>query len=274
MEAGSGTSWVLQQVPALVTSKRTVSLRAGYLPEAQDQPFRGNILYMEGFADSMLNHQSLFQALTRQGFRLISFDYPGQGGSEGSMNMSSIPRIQELGRQIWDRFARRDGPQMRTWMGWSTGGLAAYLEASKEGVERVILIAPGIHIHPIVGRRGKVTPDTLTSHQNKRLPDPHLEPPFPTAPARFPRFAASILKNSLVSQQREISSGISGLVLLSGPEDRYVRGAATRKTLQRRAPHFTVLTFEAALHEIHNEVEPIAAEAQEMILEFLHRSGR
>lgn len=261
--------WVLEQLPVTLGSGRQVTLRAGFLAATPHVPFRGNILYLEGFADSMRNHDGFFQALTSAGYRVVAFDYPGQGGSEGTMNWTRVPDIPDMGDQVMARFARPDGPATRTLLGWSTGGLAAYLAAAEGRADQVILIAPGIHVHPIVGEWGRVTPGTLTGHGAAGLPDPHVEAPRPTAPARFPLFAGSILKASLWSQTRELAPEVRGLVLLSGPGDRYVRGAATRKTLARKAPHFQVRTFEDGLHELHGEVEPIAAEVTASVLAFL-----
>lgn len=56
-------------------------IRMGYYPE--QGVFKGNILYYEGLGDSMLNHAPLFEKLSQNGYRVIAFDYMGQGGSSG-----------------------------------------------------------------------------------------------------------------------------------------------------------------------------------------------
>jgi alpha-beta hydrolase superfamily lysophospholipase len=264
--------WVLEQLPVELPTGRTATLRAGYLPENPDVPFRGNVVYLEGFSDSMRNHDAFFQEVTTLGYRLVAFDYPGQGGSEGTMNWTRVKHIPDMAEAVAARFSRPDGPPTRTWMGWSTGGLAAYQAAAGGRVDRVVLLAPGIHIKPLVGEWGSVTPRTLTGHEAAGLPDPHVEPPRPTAPAKVPFFAASILKNSIASQHVEIPASVEGLVLLSGDGDRYVRGDDTRRTLARNAPHFDVRTFEDALHELHEEVDPIGAEVRGAVIEFLAAS--
>jgi alpha-beta hydrolase superfamily lysophospholipase len=264
--------WVLEQLPVELPTGRTTTLRAGYLPANPDVAFRGNVLYLEGFSDSMMNHDTLFQEVTALGYRLVAFDYPGQGGSEGTMNWTRVKHIPDMAEAVMARLSRPDGPSTRTWMGWSTGGLAAYQAAADGRVDRVVMLAPGIHIRPIVGEWGSVTPRTLTGHEAAGLPDPHVEAPRPTTPARFPLFAASILKNSIASQNVEVSPQVAGLVLLSGKGDRYVRGAATRRTLARNARHFDVRTFEDALHELHEEVDPIGAEVRGAVIEFLAAS--
>lgn len=263
--------WVLEQLPVELPTGRTATLRAGYLPENPDVPFRGNLVYLEGFADSMANHDAFFQEITALGYRLVAFDYPGQGGSEGTMNWTRVKHIPDMAEAVAARFSRPDGPSTRTWMGWSTGGLAAYQAAAAGRVDRVVLLAPGIHIKPLVGEWGSVTLRTLTGHSEAGLPDPHVEAPRPTAPAKYPLFAGSILKNSIASQNVEVPPEVEGLVLLSGDGDRYVRGDATRKTLARNAPHFDVRTFEGALHELHEEVDPIGQQVRAATLEFLAR---
>lgn len=261
--------WVLEKLPVELPTGRTATLRAGYLPANPDVPFRGNLVYLEGFADSMANHDAFFQQVTALGYRLIAFDYPGQGGSEGTMNWTRVKHIPDMAEAVAARFSRPDGPGTRTWMGWSTGGLAAYQAAAEGRVDRVVLLAPGIHIRPLVGEWGSVTARTLTGHEAAGLPDPHAEAPSPTAPAKYPLFAASILKNSIASQQVEVPASVQGLVLLSGEGDRYVRGDDTRKTLARNAPHFDVRTFEGALHELHEEVDPIGSAVRAAALAFL-----
>jgi alpha-beta hydrolase superfamily lysophospholipase len=41
----------------------------------------------------MFNHDRLVNTLSKAGYRIIAFDYPGQGGSEGSMDQTRITRI-------------------------------------------------------------------------------------------------------------------------------------------------------------------------------------
>ena len=74
----------------------TAKIRSGYLAENPNVTFRGNIIYYEGLGDSMMNHMPLFQTLTQAGYRVIAFDYMGQGGSKGSMNDTRIYQIAKL----------------------------------------------------------------------------------------------------------------------------------------------------------------------------------
>lgn len=263
--------WVLERTPYTLRPHREVRLRAGYLPAAPGVPARGCVLYLQGFGDSLANHARFFGALSAAGYRVVGFDYPGQGGSEGSMNQVRVPEIPAMAEAMWARYAGADAASLPRVIGWSTGGLAAHLMAAEGRAAQVVELAPGIHVHPIVGDFGSVTPETLTSHRAAGQPDPHVDPPRPTAPALLPRFALSILKTSLRSQTLEIEPSVPGLVLLSGEGDRYVRGAATRATLARKAPHFEVVDVPEGLHEVHEEIEPIRSQVLARVLEFLGR---
>ena len=55
------------------------ALRMGYLPEAKNSTFKGCVIYLEGLSDSIMNHQPLYQKLSEAGYRVLMFDYLGQG---------------------------------------------------------------------------------------------------------------------------------------------------------------------------------------------------
>ena len=89
------SNWHVFCVEVEDKSGKPIKLRAGYLQESKAP--KGNILYLEGLADSMFNHEQLFTALMKEGYRVIAFDYPGQGGpgprqggSQGNMNDTRI----------------------------------------------------------------------------------------------------------------------------------------------------------------------------------------
>jgi alpha-beta hydrolase superfamily lysophospholipase len=52
-----------------------ITVRAGMIRENPRVEFRGKVLYLKGFGDSMLNHDKLFRRLSDEGFCVISFDY-------------------------------------------------------------------------------------------------------------------------------------------------------------------------------------------------------
>ena len=259
---------------ALVKAK----IRAGYLEENKNIPFRGNILYFEGLADSMLNHQPLFNKLTNSGFRVIAFDYMGQGGSSGTMNDTRLEDIQVLGKIVYKKYARDlikyNKPII---IGWSTGGLAAYLAALSHEAAKVILIAPGIVPNIILGEQNfwelsfdKITLNTLTSKRYQvNEYNPHLEGIRPKSPLEVKDFATDLILSSFKARSKKVDPSIKGLVLLSGVKDTYVNSISGENKLNIIAPHFHKIFYINALHEIDNEVGSIQENLQKQILNFL-----
>jgi alpha-beta hydrolase superfamily lysophospholipase len=271
------------QVPYTVLGKLSstrAQIRAGYYPE-QGEVFRGNVIYYQGLGDSMINHQLLFSRLARAGYRVIAFDYLGQGGSSHTMNRTRLENIQLIGNRVWSRYARGQGK--KTIIGWSTGGLAAYMQASRGQADQVVLIAPGIVLGNLlkIGEGAfnwppnEITLSTLTTDDYSRPgSDPHLDPIRPNSPVKVPKFATDLLLTSNKARSTNIPAQVRGLVLLSGEEDSYVNAGKTKSVLERRAPHFSVREYPGALHEIHNEVESIRNRAHADILRFIMAGGR
>jgi len=263
----------LQSVPM---SHASASIRAGYFPE--EGSFQGNIIYFEGLGDSFINHQPLFSKLSEAGYRVIAFDYMGQGGSSGKMDDTRIKTIPMIGDIIWKKFARdtETFPQ-KTIIGWSTGGLAAYMAASENKADRIVLIAPGIVPNAIVGAGllswppNKITLSSLTTAAPYQSGDsnPHLDPIRPNSPVKVTDFAVDLLSTARLARHTQIPANIPGLVLLSGSNDTYVDAEQTKKVLRKTAPHFKVVQCYGALHEIDNERESIREKAVYDILSFL-----
>lgn len=271
-----------------------VYLRTGYYLESESAPFKGCVLYLEGLADSVANHSALFNKLSQAGYRVVFFDYMGQGGSRGSMNntrilapLSSSLQISTQAKFIWDRYSNRkdeyfgrDCSQSKKMvMGWSTGGLATYGLAHEGWAEAVALIAPGIHPKKFVGEAAAspklmftldqvISERTLTRNTFTKSHNPHLDPIKPISPAVVPLFAANLLLSSEFAQGWEIPKKVSGLVFLSGHEDTYVDRTATEKTLKKKAAHFKVIAYDKALHELDNELPEVAEDMHEKTVQF------
>lgn len=256
-------------------------IRSGYLAENPNVPFRGNVIYYEGLGDSMVNHMPLFRKLTESGYRVIAFDYIGQGGSSGSMNDTRILQIGELGDKIWNLHARdlTNYPK-KTIIGWSTGGLAAYIQAKmKIDVNNVVLIAPGIvpnikvgEQHILESKFNQITLPTLTTQiYSNRNEDPHLDPIKPGSPLDVMDFSWDLLVTARAHRGSSMSNRVNGFVLLSGDNDTYVNAKRTFAILKKFAPHFLVKQYPNTLHEIDNESEPSSSNAHEDILNFLNK---
>lgn len=258
----------------------SVSIRHGFLRESSEVPFKGNIIYYEGLGDSMLNHGPLFEQLTMSGYRVIAFDYMGQGGSSGSMDDTEIPQIGSLGNAIWKKQARDlSGFPRKTIIGWSTGGLAAFYQSQWDSeLSRVVLIAPGIAPNWFVGEQhllskqiDQITLSSLTTEKYlSGVFNPHMDPIKPTSPLDVPYFALNLQKYSHIARRRPLNPKMEGLVLLSGSEDTYVDADKTINLFRTYAPNFIRRQYKGALHEIDNEAYPMGPSARQDIVNFLN----
>lgn len=254
-------------------------IRSGYLAENPNVAFKGNIIYYQGLGDSMLNHMPLFSKLTNAGFRVISFDYMGQGGSSGTMNDTRLAEIGNLGNKIWKQHAKdlKNFPKKNI-IGWSTGGLVAYLQArTSEDVNNIVLIAPGIAPNVTVGEQkllefkfNQITLPTLTTQiYTAGVENPHIDAIKPTSPFEVLDFAMDLLVTSKVNQHPSMNTQVNGFVLISGDNDTYVNAEKTFEVLAKTAPHFFAKQYANTLHEIDNEAAPQGPAARADILEFL-----
>jgi hypothetical protein len=248
-----------------------VKIRSGILPHQGN--FKGNILYFEGLGDSMLNHAPLFSKLTSHGYRIIAFDYMGQGGSSGSMDDTRIKVIPEMGKAILHKWAVQSGPLII--LGWSTGGLAGYLATQRMKVDGVILIAPSLSPRFILGEGiqklpiNQITIRTLTSDNYNKFKDPHIDMIRPSSPLKVLNFSLDLVQSSQEAKKLSMHSRIKGLVLLGGKKDNYINSIKTQNIIKKMAPYFIIRNFPDALHEIDNERLEIRELAHEEILSFL-----
>lgn len=274
----------------------TVKLRTGIFFESSSVAFNGCVLYLEGLADSILNHRALFSALSESGFRVIAYDYMGQGGSAGTMNHTRLydPMFSslEIGSQaqfVWNELGALKSPagnscqqSRKMIIGWSTGGLAAYRLAYAGWADAVVLIAPGIHPNKLVGEAlakpslmitgaPVITERTLTRNQFNNQSNPHRDPIHPVSPMKVPLFATNLLLTSELSHFWKISPKTAGLVFLSGVEDTYVDREATKMTLTKNASHFSIVSYQGALHEIDNELPEVADDMIQKTVKFFIR---
>ena len=239
-------------------------------------------MYLEGLGDSVANQQPLFHALSESGYRVLFFDYMGQGGSEGSMNDSRVLdpvndslQLSTQAKAVWNLYSKDCGQSKKVVIGWSTGGLVSYKLARDGWADAVVLIAPGIHTKKFIGEAA-TTPSALVKLQPvisartlTRSTYSHIDPAKPDSPAKVPLFAANLLASSLLSQHWRIDPTVKGLVFLSGVEDTYVDRDATIKTLKKNASHFNIVKYDGALHEIQNEIPEVAFDMYQKTIQFL-----
>ena len=234
---------------------RDTSIRMGYLEASEDVPFKGNILYFQGFADSMLNHDDYFNELTKKGYRVISFDYPGQGGSGGSLNSFRVNQLKRTGRLVWNKLARKEKPK-RIVIGWSTGGLIAYRLGVEKWADALILLAPSIYPKKIVGKWGKVTKETLVGERNinNRVVRNEVDGIRPSSPLAVPIFATNLIYSAHRLSSQYIDKSVKGMVYITDRNDHYVKGGKKlKKHFFQKAGHFDRIHMYGAYHEIDKE---------------------
>lgn len=294
----------LTQSPLFLEKVRVNELehaqRMGYLLESRESNFKGCVIYLEGFADSIMNHAPLFNKLTNAGYRVLMFDYLGQGGSEGEMAKTRIAakgapypkakdyEIGEQARFVWKRYSESKDPvygrdcaeSPKLVIGWSTGGLAAYKLAREKWGDAFVFIAPGIVPYKCVGESSGnclsnltenevVTVRTLTRNTFAGTHDPHLDPVRPTSIVKEAKeFATNLLTTAALSRSWKIPKATRGLVFLSGVEDTYVDREKTQKILKTQAPSFEIVSYDGALHEIDNELPEVAEDMHRRTVEF------
>lgn len=266
------------------------SLRVGQYTEQGS--LRGCVLFLEGLGDSILNHEPLYRSLAQGGYRTITFDYFGQGGSSGSMNDTRVEDAKnpyvEIGTQA--RFVWGLHPECasskKLVIGWSTGGLAAYKLAVEKWADAVVLLAPGIYPNKFVGRAARqasllwkvightgfkpefypvIGLETLTRDLDRS--HAHVEGVKPSSPTAVPLFALNLIVTSML--YRETTTDVPGLALLSGDEDTYVDRKKSEKFF-KTLPNFKVHSYPGALHELDNELEPVRVDVQKRALEFFN----
>jgi alpha-beta hydrolase superfamily lysophospholipase len=256
------------------------TVRHGYIEANPSVAFKGNVVYLEGIADSMLNHTQLFKAVTDAGYRMIAWDLDGQGGSKGKWGSRLLLDMLNVANQVYKRDMDPRGG-LKVLMGWSIGGINGYAAAAGyPGInpDAVILNAPSIdpllfgvgegfdHLPP-----GEFTPQVLTT----ALPPvdcgygtPFVEPILGFTPASSASFTADILELAFYDRHVTIPGKVKGLVLMTGPkDDTYAKGKKheqmdydtfidvpnTEKVFREKAPHFRVVEYPRTKHMVDAE---------------------
>lgn len=247
------------KIPSLISSQALI-LRVGeYLPPG---PISGDVLYLPGFADRLDNHEPLFEEFNKQGFRVISFDYPSHGETFGEMNSLdyfSFSDLSHLAKYVEVK-TQTDSRRPLVFAGWSTGGLLAIrmfqsnaFSSSARKPAGLILYAPGVSVHPLVGKWRVVTERTLTHNPRP----PHLGSIKPKSPLEFPAFAAKLLTNAELAQLETLPANIPTLIFVGSPTaDKYVKTQNVLKwTLSQRQKGVPIFGIQCpnAAHELDNE---------------------
>lgn len=264
--------WELKYIPFKRYLKTSI-IRTGIL-RTNNPAVKGNLMYLEGLGDSMMNHAKLFKKLNKDGYNIISFDYMGQGCSSGTMNHTTISNIIKLSRKVWSQYVKTKAA--KNLIGWSTGGLAAFKFAKDFPAEinSIALIAPGIAPRFLIGDNMQITPETLTQNHFSAGNNPHVDPIKPVSPLCVPMFAVNLQGVAAFARTWDISKKVKGLVFLSDENDTYVDPVKTIGVLESNASHFEYKFYQGtgALHELDNELESIASDLRQRMATFFNKT--
>ena len=238
----------------------------------------GDVLYLHGLGDRLDNHARLFEEWNKAGFRVISFDLPSHGENKGTsndLNKYTFGDLISLASQV-ERATLEDEKRPLILAGWSTGGLIAVRAVQSEHLSKLkrtptalILFAPGVSVHPIVGEQsfkyplGEITGATLSHDPN--LAQFHKGPIQPKSPGEKKEFAADLLLNSTMSWAEGYPRNIPTLVLVGGiDEDKYVKSDKVYEWAINQSKNngvdIKVVSCPEARHELDNEAASYGGE--------------
>jgi len=273
-----------------------ITQRVGMFPESKEAAFKGCVMYLEGFGDSIQNHYPLFNKLRLAGYRVISFDYQGQGGSEGSMNdvrlLSDRPEMEigEQAKRLWDFYSRPNNSYFdrtckdskKRVIGWSTGGLAAYILANQKWADTYVLINPALTPRLCVGESASnclanlvssdiVSERTLTGVTRDPQHDMHLDPVKPTSAIAQPLFVTNLITSAFFARTWKIDPAtMRMLVMISPHDDLYVDGDKLTGIFVDSGAWYRLISYEDGHHELDNDMSPkVFNDVHRRIIDFL-----
>ena len=257
--------------------RKPQAFRVGVMP-AVGTP-TADILFLPGFADRLDNHEPLFTAWASAGYRVISFDYPGHGetcGPDSDINHFTMKNLGEMASYV--ETITSESPSRPLFIaGWSTGGLLAVRTVQdstfarfSRSVAGLILFAPGVAVHTLVGDWGKVTTATLTRNQTP----PHLGPIKPLSPLLSPAFALDLVLNATASFADTIPPQYPVIVYTGGDQEDHYAVTSKLKTWvgklkDRNGAPVTAVACAGGYHELDNEPDPMGDQVRQSSTKFV-----
>lgn len=270
------TQWINRSIPYQPTPAATTPISAGYLPENPARPFRGNVLYLPGFADSYQNHTPYLRTLAQEGYRIISFDYPGMGSSTTPVGAYRITtpdtpyQLSEVARVVWAHLANQQAgaDTNRVAISWCIGSLIALQLTHQHWLDANVFYAPSY----------KSRPSTLFLRDRERWlssAEPsetqHIRPIYPESPLKVLAFAKNIKQSASILRRQPLRKEQTGIAFVTGERDRFIVGGAyLKQVLAQQAPGFEQVDLPQARHEIHNETATIRDAVGKRTLLFLN----
>lgn len=244
------------------------------------------VIYLHGYADTMNNHEELLTLFHDGGMRVLSFDYPSHGRSEGQIWFWSIEQVASLVKGILDHEQFRSGPLEINrklpviLVGWSTGATIAIRTAQSwrdqvipadMRLAGIIGFAPGLPARAFVGdglsRMGvKVKAEDLTRNPRalKHAPKPE------TTIFGSGYFAGSLKAASEVAYWKGSTSVPTLLLLADDKYDFFAKAsssAAWVRSAGRSVPTYG-FRFYNSYHGVEFEPDGIGELSQLWALEF------
>jgi alpha-beta hydrolase superfamily lysophospholipase len=244
----------------------TASIEIGVQTPDEGVEVKGDVLYLPDYGDAFLNHRPLFDEWSRQGLRVITFDYPSHGGTEGaSLNWFTFERLAKLAKFV-ERDTRQEKSRPLILSGLGLGGLLATrmiqgssMPCCDRPAAGVILFAPAIASRIFAGTRsssfplGEITLADLTNDPNFQLQSEIK----PLSPGSKLLFTATTKINSIFARLQTYPKKIPTLVIVGSElNDSFVNSAKIKAWVRRQqkgGAQVTLQSYQNAFHQIDNE---------------------
>jgi len=240
------------------------SLQVHYGVFSQVNEVIGDVLFLHGYGDSFLNHLALFKQLNESGLRVIGFDYPSHGKTQGmywnDLDFHSFKSLTEIAEAVLNETSSTTSRPLFI-IGWSTGGLHAIRIAQVPRFRKLfpslsglVLYAPGVAVKKCVGNSFcHITNETL--NHDPLLRSRQIEP---RSPLYRIDFAAKLIFNATRSWYQGIPEHVPTLVFVGGEKDKYVKTKDIKSWVQLQRNQFSAdinaIQCPQAFHELDNEL--------------------
>ena len=250
------------QISNLPVESGRLQVHAGEYRE-EGEPV-ADVLFFHGYGDRFSNHEALFKEWIKAGVRVIAFDLPSHGGTEGGpgfdLDNLSFTDLQRIAAKVEKNYI--ENPKRPLILaGWSLGGLLAARIAQSTNLSQLsripsglLLLAPGVSVNWCVGNWVcQITNETLT-HDEKL----YQRPITPASPIYRLGFAAHLLESASLAWHEGLPPNIPTMVVVAGDDDRYVNSLDLLSWIstQRSEFHANIQAIQCpgARHEVDNEL--------------------
>lgn len=237
-----------------------------------------DVLFLHGHADRLDNHAALFSDLRAAGIRVVSFDLPSHGGTDGgAIDRWSFDDLGALAARVVHA-TEQDPDRPFVLAGWSFGGLLATRFAQEPTIRAAFgrpvaglaLESPAVVPLPFAGGDGVSRLRALTHD----LSAPVAGPPDPASPFLDPVFAGRLVAQAAVAASEPLPADLPTLVEVGGDdEDRYVDVPAVRRWAEDVAPRdgapVRLVRCAGARHGLDIESWPVGAAARADLVGFV-----